>query len=299
AAERLDCAGQERGYTPPWLRELAREAARSIPARVAGPSVLQEQLERALELSWSDQGAFLGADVAAVNLGSISDDTALRLRRARFDAIDNMRLSSFAVYGRTAEKILRTLDELPERPSGMRSPVRIAGNRYLPENAMVRLLCFHIANHRSASARMTGELLGFLGAFLPLALGYATILLCGRIRMLPRYSYYPGTGKDPVLDNPSWGTIGSVVVVVAASAVILGLARRLLFWKLPEPDFFGAKTVELALLVVIVVAALEHNPYWAVVFFALPAWIWGLVGEGEEVGARAANRIAILGAGII
>jgi len=188
--------------------------------------------------------------------------------------------------------------------------VRVAGNRQLPQNAMVRLhwlallplaamLCVHIANHRSASARMTGELLGFLGAFLPLALGYATILLCGRIRMLPRYSYYPGTGKDPVLDNPSWGTIGSVVVVVAASAVILGLARRLLFWKLPEPDFFGAKTVELALLVVIVVAALEHNPYWAVVFFALPAWIWGLVGEGEEVGARAANRIAILGAGII
>jgi acetylornithine deacetylase/succinyl-diaminopimelate desuccinylase-like protein len=311
-AEVLDFAGQERGYAPPWLREVGRGAAQAAGPRAAGPSVLQEQLERALQLSWNDAGAFLGAGVPSLNLGSLSKNRAeqARLYHSRFDTIGNLLPVAMQEYGRTAETLLRTLDEIPATPQTAPAAVRIGSSRYLREGVVAALhwltflplaaaLWFHAANRGIRGGRALPELLAYAGTLLPLALGYAAIFVCSRVRMLPRYTYHPGAVRDPALERVSWAVVVTLLLVVVTSAVILAVARRVLARKLPEPEFFASKTVELAVLLATAVLALAYNSYWAAVFLALPAWMWSLVTEGDEVGGRAANRLAIAGAGIV
>jgi len=312
AAEVLDFAGQERGYAPAWLREVARAAAPAASSRAVGPSVLQEQIERALQLSWTDAGAFLGAGVPALNLGTLSKnpEQQARLYHSRFDTIENLRPVTIQAYGRTAETLLRTLDGLPDSPQPPRTAVRIGRSRYLRGGVVAALhwltflplaaaFGFHAANRGILGARALGELLAYAGTFVPFALGYGAIVVCSRIRMLPRYSYHPGAVGDPALDHPSWGAVVTLLLVVVTSVVVVAIVRRVLSRKLPEPEFFASKTVELAVLLATAVLALAYNSYWAAVFLALPAWMWSLVTEGDGVGDRSANRLAIAGAGVV
>ena len=54
---RLNTVGQMGGYTPPWLRDMARRAAGRVVLLFENRQ-LREHLERALLISWNDQGSF-------------------------------------------------------------------------------------------------------------------------------------------------------------------------------------------------------------------------------------------------
>ena len=113
AALELDTVGQRGGYSPPWLREISRAAANSSRLPVREPYGFQEHLERSVLISRTDQGPFLNAGIPAINLGSRSKDSAreAEIYHSSGDTIENLNPASFELYGKTAEKVIRTLDE--------------------------------------------------------------------------------------------------------------------------------------------------------------------------------------------
>jgi hypothetical protein len=146
--------------------------------------------------------------------------------------------------------------------------------------------------------RIKQELVWWLVTAFPFVITYYLLILLSLLRLLPMYTLYPAAIKDPVLSNPSWRILNSLLGTYLFFAIGLFFLIRFVYRKMQRPDFYVSKLVLLLLLLVVSLLALAHNSYWAVSFLALPAWIWALVGISSEAGARAVNRIWILAAGI-
>jgi hypothetical protein len=310
----LDSSGQMGGYAPPWLRILARTAAEAEGLTVSEPAGFREFLERALLLSWTDQGPLLNAGIPAINLGSESNSRAaeLSIYHSSEDTPGNLRVESFAKFGNTAERIVRTIDSLPAVPREAMGTFRVHGNLMLAPSIMAVMqglaflpllaaLWFHAANHgrHFSPGRIRRELSSFLGTILPFFLVYPAVMLLTLLRRLPLFSFYPATPKDPILEHPQYGVIVGILAAVFLAGIGGYFLIRFLNSHLPRPEFNVSKTVLLAILSVVVAGALFYNAYWAVSFLTLPAWIWALVGPGRGPGGRAANRVMILTAGVL
>ncbi len=314
AALQLDTSGQFGGYTAPWLRDIARRAIRAENLPIAEPAGVEEHLERALLLSWTDQGPLLAAGIEALNLGSVSQDKVREhaVYHSSNDTADNLRVDSFASFGRTAERILRTLDETQAPPDQSPEYFRIKDGAFLPGAAVGLLhlltfvplavaLAFYGRNYgRHVTFRaVQREGLTSVATLLPFLLFYWAILLSRGLRLLPRYAVYPATPKDPLLDHPHWGVLAGIAALAAAAAVVLYFGVRYVNRSLPRPDFHLSKLILLAFLLAVSAGALVYNSYWAVSFVALPAWFWAIAGPADSTGGRAANRLWIAAAGIV
>jgi hypothetical protein len=310
---KLDTVGQMGGYTPAWLRVLARAAVEERQVAVSEAAGFEEFVERALLLSWTDQGPLLNAGIPAINLGSASLDRnrELEIYHSAEDTIGNLNVESIKEYGRAAELILRALDGMPSVPQESMGAFRVHGSIMLAPKVMVVLqylaflpllltLGFHLANHVQffSPGRIQREVTSFLGALFPFLLGYSVIMLQSLLGRLPIYTVYPATLKDPVLEQPQVGALGAIFISAILAAAGCFFLARFLSRRLPRADFYVSKSVLLIILGVVVVCSLRYNAYWAVTFLVLPAWLWGLVGAGQGPGGRAANRMIILAAGI-
>ncbi len=307
----LEETGQLNGFTPPWLRQLTREAARAQGLSVIGASGISEYLDRAVLVSWADQGPFLAEGIPAINLGSESKEPE-RERQAYHsarDTIDNLKPASIRDYGLAAERLVRTLDELPSIPKGSQGALRVRDARFMESGAVAALqivsfvpllliFWFHLTDDRKITMiGVVREFLAFLGTVLPLAMIYFLIAIC-RLRLLPLYTLYPATPKDPVLENPSWGILAGIFGTALFIAAVCYVIAKFSFQSLPKPDFHVSKIVLLALMLIEVGFALSYNAYWASFFLLLPAWIWAITGRGQKSSSRAMNRVLIIAAGI-
>ncbi len=310
----LETSGQRGGYSPPWLRSLARVSAEAEGVAVSGPAGFREFVQRALLLSSTDQGPLLFAGIPAINLGSESRDEALErsVYHSDRDTMENLKVESFAKYGRVAERMVRSLDSLPLIPHEPMGAFRVHGDttvsprimallQYLAFAPLVVALWFHVANHGRyfSLGRIQREVSALLGTFFPFAVFYSSIVLLTLLRRFPLFSMYPATPKDPILQHPQYGVLAGIFITVALFAVGCYFLVWYLNNELPRADFFVSKTLLLLVLAVVSIWALVYNGYWAVTFFVLPAWIWALIGAGAGPGARAANRMLIVAAGVI
>ena len=119
------------------------------------------------------------------------------------------------------------------------------------------------------------------------------------LRLLPTYTLYPATLKDPVLEGPAWGVLAGIFGAALFVAVVCYILAIFTFRSLPRPDFHVSKLTLLAFLLIGIVFSFIYNPYWASLFFVLPAWIWTLAGHGKTLSRRVLNRALILAAGMI
>jgi hypothetical protein len=310
----LEETGQLKGFTPPWLRSLARNAveAQGLPVRALSP--LQEHFERTWLVSWADQGPFLAAGIPAINLSSESTDPDREkaIYHSAQDSISNIKESSVEKFGSAAERIIRALDALSSIPRETSGAFRLWGERYAQPEVifLIHLLVFlplpvifyyHLKNQskRGLSAHIGRELLAYAGTLTPFLALYLGICLVRAMRLFPFYSLYPATPKDPVLENPLWGglpggIIGAAIFVAIVCFVITKYA--LLSW--PKPEFHSSKLTLLGLMMITVALALYYNSYWATAYLIFPAWIWALVGSQHTWKKRIRNGLWILAAGI-
>lgn len=310
---RFDSVGQMGGYAPPWLRLLARAAGEADGAEVYEPAGVREFVERAFLLSGTDQGPLLNAGIPAINLGSRSTRSAFEysIYHSSEDSPPNLKLAGFEKCGRTAERIIRTAGSLESFPHEPMGSFRVHGNTFLPPAAMSVLqwlaflplltaLCFHVVNHGRyfSLARIQREVSAFLGTLFPFLLIYTSVMLLMILRRLPVFSLYPPAPKDPVLDHPQYGVILGILTTVMMASVGCYFLVRFLNRRSPRPDYFVSKSILLVILCATSIGALLYNPYWAVCFLLLPAWVWALAGPGRGPGGRAANRLMILAGGV-
>jgi len=309
----LEETGLMKGFTPPWYRMLALGAAQQqeLPVRyVSGPG---EHIERTFYMPRSDQGPFLASGIPAINLGSRSVDRQLEraIYNSPLDTIEKLTTSSLESYGFAAERLIRTLDELPSIPRESMAPMRIwhalfLGPAIIPILHSLILLpllvylfyCFKNHYRRINPMGIARELIAFTAALLPFLMIYFLISLFRVLRKLPVYPLYPATAGDPVLADPSWGIMAGIAGAAAVVAGLCILFYMYPFREHPKPDFNVSKPALLCLTLLLAVLALLHNSYWAVTFISLPCWIWGPVGPGRSLKKRLINWIWIAAAGL-
>jgi hypothetical protein len=310
----LEETGQLKGFSPPWLRQLARKAIESVGLPVQSSSGFSEFLDRAFLISWADQGPFLSQGIPAINLGSASKDRRRQqeIYHSAQDTIENLKPASIGAYGLAAERIVRSLDELPSIWKAAPDGLRVWGARYLPSGIVQALqilsflplaiaFCFCWNNHGRKLTKIGAgrEFLAFLGTLLPLWIIFFLIQLARALRLLPVYTLYPATIKDPVLESPAWGVLAGIFGAALFAAIVCYVIAKYSSRDLPKPDFQVSRLMLLALLGIVVALSLAYNSYWASLFLILPAWIWPLAGRTRSAGIQTMNRSLILASGIV
>jgi hypothetical protein len=310
---RLEVVGLERGYSPSWLRDLARKAAARERLPVLEPAGIREHFERALLIPLTDQGPLLCHGIPAINLWSRSIDRPLeeRIYHSTDDTIDKLKVTSFEKYGRAAEGIVRSLDMLAPVERDMSAPFRVTAGRYLPVPVVTALhlltfvplvlgICFLWPNSRAQLnlARVTRESLILGGTLLPFASVYYGIVVVTRTGRIPIFSGYPPGPGDPILENPPWVVVTGlgVVLIVAVTACFFGV--RFLSRKLPAPSFLLSRSLTLTVLMATATLGICYNSYWAVAFLALPAWLWVLTDRGRSLKSRLLKAALVVCAGV-
>jgi hypothetical protein len=309
----LDTAGQIGGSTPAWLRQLAFDVVAQLGLPVASPSGVRELLDKALVLSAADEGPFLNAGIPAINLDAKSSEQTPQERSSLSlqGSYEGLQEVGIQKYGLAAEHILQALDSLSEIPKESMRSFCVRASRFLSPTAISILLWlsfvpilatlyFHLRNNLRylKVKRIFRELIGFVLTILPLLALYYTIVAFRLVRLIRAYSYYPPNPSGAVLTNLSWLLLCTLFIVgLIVSGIGYGLFR-ITARKLAQPDFYVSKTILLAIFVCVISAALHYNPYWAVLFLLLPAWIWSLVGMGKGYGGSSANALWIIAAGI-
>jgi hypothetical protein len=313
AALQLDETGMLKGFTPPWYRMLALEAAEKEGLPVQYTSGLREHLARTFYIPWSDQGPFLNTGIPAINLASLSvnRDYTKAVYHTPQDTVEKLKISSVESFGQAAERIVRTLDELPSIPRESMDAFRLGHALFLGPEIILLLhtivflplpfcLFFYFRKHCS-SMKLAGlgrEILAYFATLLPFLIIYFLIVLYGKLRMLPMYALYPATAKDSILENPSWGILGGIFGTASIIAALCILFYMFGFRSYPKQVFNISKPFLLCLLLVTAILALLYNSYWAVTFLTLPCWIWGLVGHSRHSNKRILHWIWILAAGL-
>lgn len=128
ASVALGFNGTHRGYTPPWLRNLAfRAVSRFARPTAAGP--LDEWIERTVAISSEDSGTFLSAGIPVLNLGVLAQDraAAMAVFHTPDDTADLLHVEGFEWWGKAAELIVRSVTEQPSLPKGSAASMHYFG----------------------------------------------------------------------------------------------------------------------------------------------------------------------------
>lgn len=286
--------GTATGYTPLWLREIAVEAAaRSGAVEYADP--FMEWVQRAVTIASTDTGMFLAAGIPAVNITTRATDLEWQrmIYHSEEDTMEHIRPETVAIYGQTAELILRSLDEMQAIPSESMLYYKYNG-RYLPGwliNAL-QLLVFmplflilafdfgKVKNNLQRVLRKSGLRTLFL--FISGFAGYLVLLVLPLTELMVRYELYPATQKDPVLYNPQYIPVGIFLfTMVATGVIIFKLLKPRLYLSANNDEndkkdiFMASRWLMLCLLaVLILVTWAEGSGFAGTIFLFLPAYLW-------------------------
>lgn len=295
----VECIGTRKGYTPVWLRSLAQAAAQEEAGSAVLPDTMSEWVERSVAVSPTDTGPLLEHGIPAVNLAGLPADTAREraIYHTAEDLVANLTVSSMEKWGRTAELIVRTVDGMESVPGGRANSMVYLGldsGLYIPGWAIraIQLLIFSplfavVAagwywRRRHLPAAL-GVLLGEARRIaVPagcLLLGLLVLKLEAIIGLLPRYSTYPATPKDPFLYHPA--ILPLLIALVVAGGAGYAIWRYTRWFDPPLgadwSERHHAFTTLLAVLAFLV--WLEGAGFAAVLFLALPACLWLFLGE--------------------
>ena len=299
------CAGAHQGYTPPWLRALARGAA-AQQAPVYEVNAAEEWVERSVAVSPTETGVFLESGIPAVNLTGVpvENDAQRDLYHTPGDRAANLLVDSMAKWGMATERLIRSLSELPAIPAESMAYFAIPGSdpKYVPAWAVMlaQLLAFAplavglLAGLLSGDRPEGGTLEWLRGPaarlwrrwLIPAGAGlvaFGLLKALPALGALPQYHVYPATQKDPALYDPRWWPYLLVAAVFLTTFVLLvqmvpvrrSTAAMGLRPARPAKEWEGRRLAALALLGVVAVATVLDGAGFAAVLFLLPmALLW-------------------------
>ncbi|HXY69769.1 MAG TPA: M28 family peptidase [Gemmatimonadales bacterium] len=307
-AVRINGEGQDDDdYAPVWLRRASADAYAAGGVRTTDAGTLDELIHRVLGVSLTDQGAFIDAEVPAVDL----DVESRRPEYARFlyhtpgDRWETLRPQSFALLGDGAERLVLALDAVTTIPHG---PVHYLG---LGDERMVRgfwillaaLALFvplafaaweawtaALADPASRTA-IRSELVRAGGWWLIGIAGLLALWAAVAVDLLPEYHASPATVRDPLLYSTRWLPVLTTAVVMVLVGLLLTSLRKRAGLVVSHP--LAGRVAALSTLVVVVVLTLVHNPFAAVWLLVLPAWLWPWIGPTRRPLTGAASLLIV------
>jgi hypothetical protein len=314
------CDGLKNGFTPLWLREIAINSLHSLGL---GIDVLDfrnamEFIERALQIPPADHGPLLSEGIPAFNWVGQTDNfphVMAHYHHTKHDLADALEVASFDPFGRGAERVIRSIDELPKIPDDFRNPsyFKLSRHLYLDGWAVtfLHILCFipflafSIARFgkvvRDRPRGMLLSVLGneaknagiLLGSFL---LGYTVMLLLPALKVITQYEIFPATQKSPILFSPNFL---AMLLVIGAIIVVYFLFKKI--FAEPEDDLAHSEirhAFHTAFMAIVIFLAFLKNSYLAILLLLLPAYLWTFIRYSRRAQSRVMN-VALLLSGAI
>ena len=280
-------------YAPVWLRRATTDAYAAGGVRTTDIGTLDELIHRVLGVTMTDQGAFIDAEVPAVDLDveSRRPDYARFLYHTPGDRWETLKPQSFALLGQGAERLVLALDAAPApAPHG---PVHYLG---LGDERMVRgfwILLAAIAlfvplafatweawtaalADPAARTAIRSELVRAGGWWLTGIAGLLALWAAVAVGMLPQYQASPATVRDPLLYSTRWLPVVTTLLIMVLVGVLLNSLRKRSGLEVSHP--LSGRVAALSTLAVVVALTLLHNPFAAVWLLVLPAWLWPWIG---------------------
>ncbi len=311
AALGIDGVGQFRGYAPMWLRSLAAAAASSEGFPTEDNDPVSEWLQRAVLISATDQGPFLAEGIPAIDLAGFGGDPVLKnqIYHLPGDTIEKMQPASVGAYGRIQERILRSIDQMPEVPRESDFYLRLAPERMAPAwwlriiqiGVFVPLIvaaAFRLRGKGVGAAAFRDEAIRTGAVLLALVVWLASVKLMPRFGLMPAYELYPATYRHPLLTDIHWvPLLASLAVLAAAGWGLWRAVRRFVpTWAAPPRE--AGIAISLAWLVTVGIAAMLDNPFGAVTFLGPAVWLWIWIEPVRSPAGRLAAAVSI-GAGFL
>jgi flagellar biogenesis protein FliO len=314
------CDGLKDGFTPLWLRELALDSLRSLGADFEARDFtnLMEFFERAMLIPAADHGPFLAAGIPAFNWVGQMENFGYEMahyHHTKHDVVEAMRPESFHDYGRGAERLLRSLDELPKIPENFRE------NRYwklsqhfyvhggvstiLHILAFIPFLAYSLARFRGAlrgrprerlRAVFKNEAKNLAIVLASLLLGYVVVLLLPALRVITQYEVFPATQKSAILYTPN--LLAMILVFACIGAVFWALHRTFREDHDLTADTEVRHAFHGAFLAAIIFLAFLKNSYLGSLLLLPPAYFWMTLRASRRPADRVLNGLLLAGGGI-
>ncbi len=301
--------GQFRGYVPLWLWLLAEDCISKVGGQPVSPGPVMQYVSRAVNISSTDQGPFLRHNVPALNLGGNRSDSPLaqKVYHTSLDTSENLRPELFEIYGKSAELLALSLDELDYSTHDESYYLRTGRRTYVGRHGMLVIQAFlllpllfattfqyyNLRGRKDFLREVAAELLNILLFVLPCVSALIAAYLLVSFNFLQRYELYPATPKDPFLTDPHWTSIAIVIAAFMLTWVGVLLARRRVA-SLRRPDFTGSKAVCLDVLFTAGLVALVLNGFAASLFLAPPALLWIWTEKAEKPARSLMNLVLIV-----
>jgi hypothetical protein len=313
------CDGLKSGYTPLWLREIALNSLRSLGSVEVKDLVgIEEHIERALQIPPADHGAFLAAGIPAFNWVGQTDNFAhimSHYHHTPHDVAEALAPESFESFGKGAERVIRTIDQLSKVPQNFRdSSYWKVSERYSIPGWIVTLMhiLFFIPFLGYSLTRFSGSLKSYpksrlyevmrnesknavilLGSLL---LGYSVLLLLPALKVITQYETFPATQKSILLYSPNFIAILLVVLSVLG---IYWVLKKIFQEPTDQQDYSEIRhSVHAIFLTFIIFLAFLKNSYLAVLLLLPPAYFWTAIRSRKHLEGRVLNGLLVLGGAI-
>jgi hypothetical protein len=313
------CDGLKTGYTPLWFREIALNSIRSFSQVEAKDMYgMEEFVERAMQIPPADHGAFLEAGIPALNWVGQPENFAYVMahyHHTQADVAEALEPRSFQVVGQAAERVIKSIDQLPKIPSNRSdsSYWKISEKYYLPGWAvtLLHILAFLpfaafslVKFAKSAKAIQKQRVLAVIKnelkqitiLFTSMLSGYGLMLLLPVLKIITQYETFPATQKSLILYSPNFFVIA---LVLGAIGLTYGAFQYLSADPLDTAHQPKVRhTVLTAILAIIIVLAFLKNSYLGTLLLLPPAYFWMAIDSKRRGEGRAVNGLLILGGAI-
>jgi hypothetical protein len=268
-----------------------------------------------MEIPPADHGAFLAEGIPSFNwVGQTRNFPHIMAyyHHTKNDVADPIRVETFDPFGRGAERVVRSIDELPRLPADFRNGAywKISEHTYIDGWAVTilhilafipfivfsfarfgRVLRRYPVNQVMLVLKNEAKNAGILlGSFL---IGYTVMLLLPALKVITQYELFPATQKSLILYSPDFL---AMMLVVAAIIAVYFLFRKI--FAEPE-DALEYKEIRHAFhafgLTIVIFLAFLKNSYLAITLLLLPAYLWTFIRYSKATPGRVMNVLLLLG----
>lgn len=297
----MDFVGQYEGYAPIWLGIAAKEAAQAAGSEweVLIRSPLDQILEQAITISFTDQGPINAAGVPAIGLSPLYDaefgQEHYDCWHAPCDTVDLQSPASLGQSGLFAEALIRQLLAMDSFPEQIGPYLYFEGSNETLSGWPLYLVFFGFVGLLLVGSYFTSRdslaekgrqwlraLPHFLSLWLPLLASLLLLYVFVFARLLDEYLEYPATTKDPEMLTPRWLP---TILFLIGTALFFYLGRLLAsrYSRGREtPEFGEIKSLAFLVIAVIALLVLITDPF--ALLLLVPVLFWFLIRGRQGAG---------------
>ena len=293
--------GQYEGYAPVWIALTAKEAAQAAGADweviIKGP--IDQVLNQAITISFTDQGPIIAAGVPALGFGAglpaEYGDEHYRLWHDPDDTMEHQSPQALEQSGIITEALIRQLLVMDNFPEQSGPYLYFEGSGQILRGLPLWLIFIGFVGLFFAgsyfinrvpliekSKQWLGALPHFLGLWLPLVVSILLLYLLVEMRLMDEFTSYPGTTKDINQLNPRWPAVILFLVGMGVFFIIGRWLVRRFSGDSPAPEFGYIKSLAFLIIALISLLILIIDPF-ALIFF-IPVLFWFLIGGRRGLG---------------